>query len=199
VDVLAVLTSVVVGYLLGTFPTAIVVTRLVTRGRIDIRATGSGNPGGFNTFREVGRLWGVVVVLVDGTKALGAGLFGLVLGDAPAYAAATAVIAGHIVPVWSRFRGGKGVATAGGAVLSVFPPFFPINVGVLALGALVTRNARRAMLAGMCAWVVAAVLWAVNDWSSWWGPDPGAGLVAFSLLGAAMVVVKFWAAARARP
>lgn len=191
--------AVVGGYLLGTIPTAVVVSRLATRGRVDIRETGSGNPGGFNTFREVGKVWGVVVVLVDGGKAMLAGLLALwVLGDAPAYAAATAAIAGHIAPVWTRFRGGKGVAAAGGAVLGVFPPCFPVMVAVLGAGAAVLRNSRRAMLAGMAAWVIAAVLWAANDWTNWWGPEPGAGLVVFSVLGAAMVIAKFAIAARER-
>lgn len=186
---------VVLGYLLGTIPFAVLVTRVATRGRVDIRETGSGNPGGFNTFREIGKGWGIVVVLLDGGKAMVAGLIALVLvGDAAAYAAATAAIAGHIWPVWTGFRGGKGVATAGGAVLGVFPAFFPVNIVVLAGAAAVFRNARRSMLAGMSAWFVAAVLWTVNDWPNAWGPDPSAGLVAFSFLGAAMVMAKFWLA-----
>lgn len=183
---------VALGYLIGTIPSAVIVTRLATRGRVDIRATGSGNPGGFNTFRSVGKGWGVVVVLADGGKAMLAGLIGLVLvGDAAAYGAATAAIAGHIWPVWAHFRGGKGVAAAGGAVLGVFPAFFPVNLAVLAIAAVVLRNARRAMLHGMAAWVVASVLWTVFDWPNVWGPDPSAGLVAFSVLGAGMVVAKF--------
>ncbi|MFA5884738.1 MAG: glycerol-3-phosphate acyltransferase [Acidimicrobiia bacterium] len=184
---------VVLGYLLGTIPFAMLVTSVATRGRVDIRETGSGNPGGFNTFREIGKGWGIVVVLLDGGKAMFAGLIALVLvGDAAAYAAATAAIAGHIWPVWTGFRGGKGVATAGGAVLGVFPAFFPVNIVVLAGAAAVFRNARRAMLAGMSAWFVASVLWTVNDWPNGWGPDPGAGLVVFSFLGAGMVMAKFW-------
>jgi glycerol-3-phosphate acyltransferase PlsY len=189
---------VVLGYLLGTFPSAVIVTRLATRGRMDIRATGSGNPGGFNTFLEVGKVWGIVVVLLDGGKAMVAGLLALWwVGDAAAYAAATAVIAGHIWPVWVRFRGGKGVAAAGGAVLGVFPAFFPVNVLVLGLGAVTFRDSRRAMLAGMSAWFVASILWTAFDWPNGWGPEPGAGLILFSTLGAAMVMTKFWLAARA--
>lgn len=187
---------VALGYLLGTIPSAVIVTRLATRGSVDIRATGSGNPGGFNTFRSVGRAWGIVVVLADGGKAMLAGLLALVLvGDAAAYAAATAAIAGHIWPVWLRFRGGKGVATAGGAVLGVFPAFFPVNLVALGLGVVAFRRARPAMLLGMATWVAAAVLWTAFDWPNAWGPDPSAGLIVFSALGAAMVVLKFALAA----
>jgi len=192
VDVVAFGGVVALGYLLGTIPFAVVVTRVATRGKVDIRETGSGNPGGFNTFREIGKGWGIVVVLLDGGKAMFAGLIALVfVGDAAAYAAATAAIAGHIWPVWSGFRGGKGVAAAGGAVLGVFPAFFPLNLVVLASGVAIFRRSRPAMLLGMSAWVVAAVLWTAFDWPNVWGPDPSAGLIVFSVLGAAMVVVKF--------
>lgn len=131
------------------------------------------------------------MILVDGGKAMVAGLLGLLVSDAAAYAAATAAIAGHIWPAWTHFRGGKGVAAAGGAILGVFPAFFAIFLAVLGIGAAVFRNARRAMLHGMAAWVVAAILWTAFDWPNVWGPDPSAGLIAFSVLGAAMVVVKF--------
>src|SRR5262249_15158374 len=81
-DAVEAVAAVVVGYLLGTIPTAVVVTRLATRGQVDIRQAGSGNPGGFNTFREVGKGWGAVVVLLDGGKAMLAGLLALVVvGD----------------------------------------------------------------------------------------------------------------------
>ena len=191
-DVVAFVAVVAIGYLLGTIPGAVIVSHLATRGRVDIRSAGSGNPGAFNTFREVGKAWGVVVVLIDGGKAMFAGLIALVLvGDAAAYAAATAAITGHIWPVWTGFRGGKGVAAAGGAVLGVFPAFFPINLAVLALGVVTFRNSRRAMLLGMAVWMVASVLWTVFEWPNAWGPDPSAGLVVFSVLGAAMVIVKF--------
>lgn len=188
----AVVAATLVGYLVGSFPTAVLVARRATRGRVDIRQAGSGNPGAFNTLREVGVVWGVVVVLGDGAKGVVAPALGwLLAGDAGALAAATTVIAGHIAPVWLGFRGGKGVATAGGALLGVFPAFFPIDVAVLALGALVTRRSAWAAWAGMVAWAVASVTWTVLDWPNLWGPDPGAGLVAFSVAGAAMVSARF--------
>jgi len=184
--------AIVAGYLLGTIPFAIVVSRVVTRGRVDIRETGSGNPGGFNTIREVGRLWGVVVILLDGGKALVAGLVGwLIAGEAGVYAAATAAIAGHIWPVWTRFQGGKGVATAGGAQLVAFPPYFPIYLISLLGAAIGFRNSERAMWVAATTWVASAVLWVAFDWTNGWGPDPSAGLIVFSALSAAMILVKF--------
>jgi glycerol-3-phosphate acyltransferase PlsY len=184
--------AVVAGYLLGTIPFAVVVARVVTRGRVDIRQRGSGNPGGFNTIREVGRLWGAVVILLDGGKALVAALVGwLIAGDAGVYAAATAAIAGHIWPVWTRLRGGKGVATAGGAQLVAFPPYFPIYLISLLSAAIAFRNSERAMYVAAATWVASSILWVVFDWTNGWGPDVSAGLIIFSALSPAMILMKF--------
>jgi glycerol-3-phosphate acyltransferase PlsY len=187
-----ILLAIVAGYLLGTIPFAVIVSRVVTRGRVDIRRTGSGNPGGFNTIREVGRLWGVVVILLDGGKALVAGLVGWgIAGDAGVYAAATAAIAGHIWPVWTRFRGGKGVATGGGAQLIAFPPYFPIYLISLLGAAIAFRNSERAMYVAAATWILSSILWTAADWTNGWGPDPSAGIIVFSVLGAGMILVKF--------
>jgi glycerol-3-phosphate acyltransferase PlsY len=111
-DALLVFAAALVGYLIGTFPTADLVTRLATRGRVDIRAFGSGNPGGVNAMKAAGTGWGVLVIVVDIVKGVLAGALGWLMGgDSGAYAGGTAAIAGHILPVWTRFRGGKGVAT----------------------------------------------------------------------------------------
>jgi len=191
------LAAVVVGYLLGTIPSAVIVTRLATRGRVDIRAAGSGNPGGFNTIRHVGKVWGAVVILLDGGKAVLAALLGwLLAGDAGAYLGASAALVGHVAPVWTGVRGGgKGVATAAGGILAVFPMFFPVELVVLLVAALAIRKSEPAMLVGMVAWVVGAVLWTVTGWSTGWGPAGGGGLIAFSVVGAALVVTKFRLAA----
>src|SRR4051794_9693716 len=118
---MGVVLAMVAGYLLGTFPSADLVTRLVTRGKVDIRAVGSGNPGTLNAIHELGTVWGVVVLVLDVAKGIAAALLGWLLGaGAGAYIGATAAIVGHIFPVWARFRGGKGVATAAGACVAVF-------------------------------------------------------------------------------
>ncbi|MBM3672063.1 MAG: glycerol-3-phosphate acyltransferase [Actinobacteria bacterium] len=152
------------GYFVGTFPTADLVARIATRGRVDLRTAGSGNPGGLNAMHVVGAKWGVLVIVVDIIKGVVAGLVGWLIGDEPgAYAGATAGIAGHIFPVWSRFRGGKGVATSGGAVLVVFPIYFPIDAAVAAIGALSTRNTDLAIFISAPIWVGAALAWWLAD------------------------------------
>jgi glycerol-3-phosphate acyltransferase PlsY len=183
----------VVGYLLGTFPTAVIVTRLATRGAVDIRTVGSGNPGGLNTAQVVGKKWGVVVMLVDAGKGLAGGLVGWAIGgDAGAYSGATTAMAGHIWPVWTCFkRGGKGVATSAGSVLAVFPIFFPLDTAVAAAGAIGVRNAQRAIQFSCVVWVIAGFVWWRADLPNLWGPDTSWGLFAFCAIGAGMILLKF--------
>ena len=182
------------GYLIGTFPTAAVLTRLVTRGRVDIRQSGSGNPGGLNAIRVIGKGWGLLVIVLDTAKGALAGFVGLAIGDHAAYAAGIAVIVGHCWPVWTRFQGGKGVAAAGGSFASVFPPFFPIGATLALVSSLVTRRTALAMVITCTGWVAAAIAWWAADLGMWWGPAVGVGLVIYSVLGSAMILAKFRAA-----
>jgi acyl phosphate:glycerol-3-phosphate acyltransferase len=110
---------VVPAYLLGTFPTAILVGRHEGR---DPTQEGSRNPGASNTFRTMGRRAGAVVLLGDVAKgALAAGM-GLASGSrAVAVACGLAAVLGHVAPVTRGFRGGKGVATGAGMALVLLP------------------------------------------------------------------------------
>jgi glycerol-3-phosphate acyltransferase PlsY len=186
-----ILAGVAIGYLIGTFPSADLITRLATRGRVNIRDTGSGNPGGLNSMRVLGRRWGVLVIVLDALKGALAGFVGLVIGDAAAYAAGTAAIAGHVWPVWTRFRGGRGVASAGGSFATVFPPFFVIGALVGATLALVTRSAGLTVRLICPIWVAAAGIWWAADLSNWWGPEVGPGLLAYALIGSLIVLSRF--------
>jgi acyl phosphate:glycerol-3-phosphate acyltransferase len=198
--VIEVVVAAVVGYLLGTFPSADVVSRIATRGRVDLRASGSGNPGGLNAMKQIGTAWGVVVIVVDIGKGVIAGFAGMAIGgDGGGYAAATTSMAGHIFPVWSRFKGGKGVATSAGACLAVFPAFFPIDAVVAMFGAARTRNPERTIWVNAVVWVGSALVWWLADVPNLWGPEPSWGLVAFSAIGSGMIVWKFATAARVTP
>jgi acyl phosphate:glycerol-3-phosphate acyltransferase len=199
-DALSVAAAAGVGYLLGTFPTAVLVTRVATRGAVDIRTAGSGNPGGLNTAHVLGRRWGAVVMFVDAAKGFGAGLLGWWIGGPEgAYAGATAAIAGHIWPVWTRFRGGKGVATSAGAVIAVFPAFFPLDAGVAAVGALRLRNAERAIQLSSTVWVLASFGWWLADLPNLWGPDPTVALPISQTIAAALILYRFYEARRREP
>ncbi len=117
---LAIALLVPVAYALGTFPSAAIVAR--TRG-VDITREGSGNPGASNVGRVLGWRSGVAVFLLDALKgAIPAGA-GLAVSDGRggAYVLAAAAVVGHVFPAWRRFRGGKGVATVGGAMIVLHP------------------------------------------------------------------------------
>ncbi len=112
---------VIAGYLLGSIPFALLMAR--RWGLADLRQIGSGNLGAANVMRASGVKAGVLVALLDMLK----GAASVVLAErlspnaaAPAVAGLAAIV-GHIYPIWLRFRGGKGVATACG-VFSVLTP-----------------------------------------------------------------------------
>jgi glycerol-3-phosphate acyltransferase PlsY len=196
-EVTQIIVGAAVGYVVGMFPSADLVTRLATRGAVDIRTSGSGNPGGLNAARVLGKKWGLLVIVMDAAKGALAGFLGLAMGDAAAYAAGTGVIAGHCWPVWNGFRGGKGVAAAGGSFFSVFPPMAPIDGLTTGAVAFLGKNSRLAIKVALVIWVVAAVVWWAADWPVWWGPDPAVGLVIYSVLGAAMIQARFTVSTRA--
>jgi len=113
-------------YFLGTFPSAAMVAR--TNG-IDIHEVGSGNPGASNIARTMGTKWGVFVFFLDGLKGAIPTAVALQWSDLPspaAYAMAAAAVLGHMYPVTRRFKGGKGVATMGGATLLLQPLLFVV-------------------------------------------------------------------------
>ena len=149
---LVVYALVVGAYLLGTFPTAVLVAG--SRGH-DVTAVGSGNPGATNVYRVAGARAGLVVFLGDllkGAIATGAGLFAgevLELDMRPralALACGIAAVLGHCFPAPRRFRGGKGVATAGGVVFVVEPL---VGLAGAVLWLLIAKVAGKASLASL--------------------------------------------------
>jgi glycerol-3-phosphate acyltransferase PlsY len=192
-----VLAAAVLGYLLGSFPSADLASRVATRGAVDLRSVGSGNPGATNAARLLGKRWGAAVLLVDFAKGAAAVFAGRAVGgDAGAYLAAVTVVAGHILPPWSHFRGGKGMATVGGAVLAVFPLYFPIGLAIVAAVAFGTHRPELAVQVSGGAFITAAIVWTAAGWPNGWGPPVGAGLVAFALADSVLILWKF-AVARA--
>jgi glycerol-3-phosphate acyltransferase PlsY len=191
--------AVVGGYLAGTFPSADLASRMAKRD-VDLRTTGSNNPGALNEAQQLGTRWGVAVLVADATKgAVGAVIGRMLAGNAGGYLAATASIGGHIAPVWSGFRGGKGVATSAGACLAVFPAYFPIDAAVAAIAAVRSGNAETSVRVSAVIWTLSASVWWRRKWPNLWGPEPSIGLPAFAAAGSAMIIAKFALAARAVP
>jgi acyl phosphate:glycerol-3-phosphate acyltransferase len=119
--VLAGASALIVAYLLGSIPTGYLVARALTG--TDVRAQGSGATGATNVRRLLGTRWGIAIAIFDLLKGVAAVLLARQLSDGAAWPALAGVlaIAGHCWPVWLGFRGGKGVATAGGAALTLSP------------------------------------------------------------------------------
>jgi len=110
--------AIIMGYLLGSIPVSLLVAR---RHGLDLRRTGDGNPGAWNALEQLGPRRAAPAFLGDAAKAFAAGLIGHALGDWwVAFAAVAAAMVGHALPVFARFRGGKGVMTfvGGGFALS---------------------------------------------------------------------------------
>ena len=143
-------------YLLGTFPTALLVGR--RKGR-DPTAEGSGNPGASNVLRTMGRRSGALVLLGDlGKGGAATGLGWLVGGRSVGVACGLAAVLGHVAPATRRFRGGKGVATGAGMAL-VLLPVPALLLGVLwGVVAKVTGAASAGSVAVAVGLPVAAVL-----------------------------------------
>jgi acyl phosphate:glycerol-3-phosphate acyltransferase len=126
-------------YLLGSIPWGYVFAR--SKG-IDIRQQGSGNIGAANVLRVMGKKWGYLVFLCDFLKGflsvkLGSLIAAYFLADVALanVIAATACVLGHDYPVWLGFKGGKGIATLAGAVLSLFSPLVFVSFGVVWIAA----------------------------------------------------------------
>lgn len=160
------LSFLIAAYLIGSFPSGYLAGRAAG---VDVSARGSGNLGATNVLRVAGPGWASAVLFVDGLKGFlpvwffplwdGSALPGLAVG----YGAAT--VAGHVWSVFLRFRGGKGVATGGGALVGVAPLTALVTVLVWVGLVLLTRTASVASLvAATSAPLVAA--WLDVSWSA---------------------------------
>ena len=135
------------GYLLGSVPFGLLLTRLAGKG--DVRSVGSGNIGATNVLRAGGKGLAAATLLLDALKGTAAVLLaGQLFGPGAELFAATGAMLGHLYPAWLRFRGGKGVAT----LLGVLIPLLPVAALVYALVWLaVFLAARFSAVAGLAA------------------------------------------------
>ncbi len=134
------LVAIFFSYLLGSFPTALVVSRRMVG--VDIRTLGDGNMGARNTFRTLGMLPGTIVALGDSLKGIIAVLFAQRLGLDPLWqcAAGGAAIAGHDFPIFADFKGGQGFAVTMGTLFVLFPEQAAPGLLLYGMLYLVTRN-----------------------------------------------------------
>ena len=138
--ILIIIATLIIAYLLGSIPTAYIVAR-VRRG-IDIRNVDVGNVGAGATFRQIGFLEGLIVLIVDIGKGAAAILIAQALGldSIWVYAAGFAALVGHCYPVWIGFRGGQGVATLIGVFLVLAPWATVVILALIGIAILVIRH-----------------------------------------------------------
>src|SRR3954464_14527145 len=164
------------GYLLGSIPFGLILTRLAGSG--DIRAIGSGNIGATNVLRTGRKGLAAATLLGDmlkGTAAvLLAGTFG---GPEAAMLAGLAAFLGHLFPVWLKFKGGKGVAVYIGVLLGLF---WPAAVVFCVLWLATAATTRYSSLSGLVASFVTPIF-------LWWFGHP-----ALAALFAVLTLLLFW-------
>jgi glycerol-3-phosphate acyltransferase PlsY len=151
------LAAAAIGYLLGSIPWGLVLSWLAGHG--DIRRIGSGNIGATNVLRSGSKGLAALTLALDMAKGMLAVLIGQRWGEAAALAAAGAAVIGHVYPFWLGFRGGKGVATALGAVtVLVWPAALAATLVWLAVAFLCRYSSLAALAAVVAAAAIAACI-----------------------------------------
>lgn len=184
--------AVVLGYLLGSIPTAYLATRLAT-GK-DIRRLGGGNVGGLNTFREVGFIPFVAVAIVDvgkGAAAVAIAQWWLDVAEPFVLAAALAVVVGHSWMVFLKFSGGKGMGSTVGALFILLPLYgYPLGLafffGIVLIPYIITRNVALSMGIGLLS----------LPFISWLGVE-SMPFTIFSIILGLIILIRFLPTARA--
>jgi glycerol-3-phosphate acyltransferase PlsY len=178
---------ILLAYLLGSLPFALWMGKWVKG--IDIRETGSKNMGASNVFREIGPVYGIIVLLLDMLKAfLAVQLAEGLPSDAWMYHEKSVwqfilggmAVLGHLFPVFAGFRGGKGVASLFGMVLAIQPMIALICVGVFLMVVWLTRYVSLGSIAG-------AVVFAACIWFAWKETDQY--IKWFSVVAAAIIII----------
>ena len=175
------------GYLLGSIPFGILLTRLFGGG--DIRAAGSGNIGATNVTRVAGPVPGVLTLILDALKGAAAVLLVAHFSNNSATwmtASGFAALVGHCFPVWLKFRGGKGVATAAGMFLALCWPAAVCAIFVFVIVVFSFRYVSLGSIAAAAAMPLLIYMLWVPHFSPHLAPPPSVTMGAFA---AAMLVV----------
>jgi len=184
--------AIVIGYLLGSIPSAYIAARVV-KGK-DIRQIGSSNIGAVNTFREVGIKAGLAVTITDigkGTAAVAIAYWLLDVSQLFVLAAALAAIVGHNWMVFLKFSGGKGMATTIGALAALLPLYgywagLLIFFVIIAMPLIITRNIALSLAIGLVS----------LPFITWLGMKSGP-FIAWSIVIGILIGLKFLPIARA--
>jgi acyl phosphate:glycerol-3-phosphate acyltransferase len=182
-----VLAAALLGYLLGSLPTANGLARLWG---VDLRTGGSRNPGANNARRLGGITLFLVVLVVEVVKGMAAVVIGSSLaGDPGAVAGGLGAVAGNVYNVWYSFQGGKGLAITLGVLLGIWPTVVPFALVILALAAALTRSSGIGTLITLACLLIAAVVWEMLGLGTAWGVED-LTLLLVVVLGVALVLCQ---------
>jgi len=146
--------AVIIAYFMGNISPAIILGKL---SGVDIKKEGSGNAGTTNVLRVLGKKAAVITLVIDIGKGVVAVLLGGFIGGSVAAAyCAVAVFAGHIWPCFYNFKGGKGVATAFGAIMAINWVLGLVVLGVVAVFVLLTQRMSVGSIMGAASFPVSA-------------------------------------------
>ncbi|MCZ4089637.1 glycerol-3-phosphate 1-O-acyltransferase PlsY [Sinorhizobium psoraleae] len=148
----------VFGYLLGSIPFGLVLTRMAGLG--DVRKIGSGNIGATNVLRTGNKKLAAATLLLDALKGTAAAVVASLWGIEAGIAAGLAAFLGHLYPVWLSFKGGKGVATYIGVLLGLAPVMVVVFGAIWLTMAKVTRYSSLSALTATA--IVPLVLYATG-------------------------------------
>ena len=156
----ALVLSLVIGYLSGSVPYGLLLTQMAGLG--DVRKIGSGNIGATNVLRTGNKKLAAATLLLDALKATAAALIGwYAFGPEAGLLAGFAAFMGHLYPVWLGFKGGKGVATYIGTLLGVFPLMVLVFAAVWLSVAKISKYSSLAALVATL--VIPVVLWFIQE------------------------------------
>ena len=190
-EIITVIVVILIGYFLGSIPSAYIFTRMKT-GK-DIRHLGGGNVGGYNTFKEAGVLPAIGVAILDLGKGAGAAAiahWALNLDKPYVLVAAAAAIVGHNWMVWLKFKGGRGMGATVGALAVITPiygyamPEFLIFLAIVVIPLVTIRNVALSMGIGLV----------VLPFLAWLGMKDGM-MVIWSVFIGLIIALKFAPAA----
>ena len=183
---LTLLAALLFGYLLGSIPFGLILTRAAGLG--DVRKIGSGNIGATNVLRTGNKGLAAATLLLDALKGTAAVLIASTYGIELGLVAGLGAFLGHLFPVWLLFKGGKGVATYIGVLLGIaFLPLLSAWVPVLVFAGVWIATAVILRYSSLAA-LLAAVITPIATWYVGLG-DIAAGLAFMSLL----LIIKHWA------
>ena len=157
-----IIASLITGYIFGSIPNAVIIAKFK---KVDIRNTGSGNPGAGNVAREIGKFWGILVFLLDALKAIIPMLIANKVFHLNAFwtgITGLCAVIGHCYSIFMRFKGGKGAASSGGVMIYLFPKFSIVAI----LAFFLLQKIPRTIKTFLPIFLIALGLWIWLYWNS---------------------------------